>query len=57
MAKASGRVIVVGGGVIGLSTAYYLAKSGADVLLLERNEIGSGASSGNAGAVAPGTEA
>ena len=49
-----GRVLVVGGGVIGLCTAYYLTRAGAQVLLLERDEIGSGASSGNAGAVAPG---
>ncbi len=50
----SGRVLVVGGGVIGLCTAYYLTRAGAQVLLLERDEIGSGASAGNAGAVAPG---
>jgi len=49
-----GRVLVVGGGVIGLCTAYYLTRAGAQVTLLERDEIGSGASSGNAGAVAPG---
>ncbi len=51
---AEKRVLVVGGGVIGLCTAYYLVKAGANVILLERDEIGSGASSGNAGAVAPG---
>ena len=49
-----GRVIVVGGGVIGLCTGYYLARAGAEVLLLEKEDIGAGASSGNAGAVAPG---
>lgn len=54
MATTADRTIVVGGGVIGLCTAYYLAKEGMDVLLLERDRIGSGASSGNAGAVAPG---
>ena len=48
------RTIVVGGGVIGLCTAYYLARGGGEVLLLERDRIGAGASSGNAGAVAPG---
>jgi D-amino-acid dehydrogenase len=50
----SGPVIVVGGGVIGVCTAYYLAKAGAEVVLLERDELGAGASSGNAGAIAPG---
>jgi D-amino-acid dehydrogenase len=52
--RGKGRVLVVGGGVIGLCTAYYLTRAGAEVLLLERDKVGSGASSGNAGAVAPG---
>ncbi len=37
-----------------MSCAYALAKAGAQVQLLERNEIGSGASGGNAGTVAVG---
>jgi D-amino-acid dehydrogenase len=44
----------VGGGVIGVSCAYYLARGGADVTLLERGRIGAGASSGNAGTASPG---
>lgn len=48
------RVIVVGGGVIGLSCAYYLARGGAEVLVLERDRVGAGASSGNAGTVSAG---
>ena len=48
------RVVVVGGGVIGVSCAYYLAQRGAMVTLLERDEIGRGASFGNAGCIAPG---
>jgi len=33
-------VVIVGGGVMGVSTAYHLAKRGcSDVLLLERNEF------------------
>ena len=48
------RVVVVGGGVIGLSCAYYLARGGADVVVMERDEIGAGASSGNAGTVSAG---
>ncbi len=30
------KVIVLGGGVIGTTTAYYLARSGAEVTLLDR---------------------
>ncbi|GIT51436.1 MAG: hypothetical protein Ct9H300mP15_16490 [Gemmatimonadota bacterium] len=48
------RILVVGGGVIGVSCAYALAKAGAHVHLLERDAIGSGASGGNAGTVAVG---
>ena len=36
-------VIVVGGGVIGATTAWQLAERGADVLLLERGALASGA--------------
>ena len=37
------RVVVVGGGVVGVSTLYHLARKGwADVLLLERKELTSG---------------
>ncbi len=48
------RIIVVGGGIIGICCAYYLAKRGADVTVVERDEIGKGASYGNAGTIAPG---
>jgi D-amino-acid dehydrogenase len=48
------KVVVVGGGVIGVSCAYYLARRGADVTVLERERVGAGASEGNAGTVSPG---
>jgi len=46
-------VLVVGGGVAGLCSAYYLRQSGVDVTLVESNRIGSGASWGNGGWVCP----
>lgn len=48
------KVVVVGGGVIGVSCAYYLARGGAEVVVLEREHVGAGASDGNAGTVSPG---
>jgi D-amino-acid dehydrogenase len=48
------KVVVVGGGVIGVSCAYYLARQGASVTVLERERMGAGASSGNAGTVSAG---
>jgi D-amino-acid dehydrogenase len=40
------HTIVVGGGVIGVCCAYFLARRGSPVTVLERDEIGSGASFG-----------
>ena len=42
-------VLVVGGGVIGASTAYYLAREGAEVVAVERSGVGREASGRNAG--------
>ncbi|MFP6797404.1 MAG: FAD-dependent oxidoreductase [Pseudomonadales bacterium] len=39
---ATAGVIVLGGGVVGCSVAYHLAKLGTDVLLLERDQLTSG---------------
>jgi len=47
------RVIVVGGGVIGCSAAFALARRGAEVILVERGVVGSGASWAAAGMLAP----
>ncbi len=43
------EILIIGGGITGTSTAYYLAQSGHEVILLERNEIASEASGLNAG--------
>lgn len=41
--KSQARVVVIGGGVVGVSTLYHLAKKGwSDVVLLERHELTSG---------------
>ena len=46
------EVIIIGGGVIGCATAYYLAKEGTSVIVLEGNDhIGNGGSSRNGGGV------
>lgn len=52
------RVIVLGGGVIGVSTAYYLARAGHEVSVVER-QAGAGleTSFANAGEISPGYSA
>jgi glycine/D-amino acid oxidase-like deaminating enzyme len=44
-------VIIVGGGIVGCSTAYFLAREGVPVVLLEQHEISWGASGRNPGFV------
>jgi len=47
------KVIVAGGGVIGLCTAYYLNKAGHEVTLIEKGDLKHGTSFGNAGYISP----
>lgn len=42
--KEQYETIVIGGGIIGLSCAYYLSKSGRKVLVLDKSEFGGGSS-------------
>lgn len=50
----SKRILVIGGGVIGLSTAYYCARKGHRVTVIDRNpEQRDGCSFGNAGMIVP----
>jgi len=46
-------VLVIGGGAVGVCTAYYLAKAGCQVTLIEKGEICSGCSYGNACMIVP----
>ena len=46
-------VIIVGGGVIGLLTAYYLNENGASVTLIEKNRIGKESSWAGGGILSP----
>ena len=49
------KTLVLGGGVVGVTTAYFLAKTGHEVTLLEEKEgVGLEATGGNAGIIAPG---
>jgi D-amino-acid dehydrogenase len=48
-----GKVIVLGGGVIGLCSAYYLKNSGFEVTILDKGDFSSGTSFGNAGMIVP----
>ena len=48
---ADTEVLVIGGGIAGVSTAYHIAELGRDVTLLERGDIASEASGVNAGGI------
>ncbi|WP_255555390.1 FAD-dependent oxidoreductase [Trinickia mobilis] len=49
------KVIVLGGGVVGVTTAYQLQKDGHEVVVVERQPtVAAETSWGNAGMVAPG---
>ena len=47
------KAIIIGGGVIGLFSAYYLNKSGWEVEVLEKGDLSDSCSYGNAGMVTP----
>ena len=46
-------IIVIGGGIIGLSSAYYLHQSGHKVIVLDKNDFADNCSYGNLGYVCP----
>jgi D-amino-acid dehydrogenase len=47
------EIAVIGGGIIGLSSAYYLNKAGYKVTVIERGDITDGCSFGNMGYISP----
>ena len=49
--QESADIIIIGGGIVGLMTARYLAREGADVMLLEAGDLGAEASGANAGSI------
>ena len=46
-------ILIIGGGIIGISTAYYLAREDTCVTVIDKGEMGSGSSCGNAGLICP----
>ena len=46
-------ILILGGGVIGISAAYYLSEQGASVTVIEMGEVASGSSFANAGLIVP----
>jgi len=46
-------ILIIGGGIIGVTAAYFLAEAGADVTLVEKGDIAAGSSYGNAGLICP----
>lgn len=48
-----GKIVVVGGGAVGLASAYYLARRGATVTVVDQGDPGAGCSWGNQGWIVP----
>lgn len=47
------RLVVIGGGVVGAASAYYAAKAGWQVTVIDQGRFGGGCSHGNCGYVCP----
>ncbi len=49
--RQAADILVIGGGIAGLMTAWYLAEDGADVMLVDARDFGTQASGANAGSI------
>lgn len=47
------KIVIIGGGIVGLSSAYFLQKEGHQVTVIDKSDITSGASFVNAGYITP----
>ena len=47
------NVLIIGGGIVGLSSAYYLQKAGHQVTVLDKGDMTDSCSYGNAGMIVP----
>ncbi len=47
------KCVIIGGGVVGLCSAYYLAKAGNHVTIIDASDMEDGCSYGNAGMIVP----
>jgi len=47
------KVIIIGGGIIGLTSAWYLQKSGHEVTIIDKSDLSDNCSYGNAGMIVP----
>ncbi len=45
------KVVIIGGGIIGAATAYYLNQKGWSVTIIDKDSFGCGASHGNCGLI------
>ncbi len=50
---AKKQIHIIGGGVVGLCSAYFLYKEGVDVTVIDKSDLSDGTSHGNAGMIVP----
>lgn len=53
MNSNKGKAVIIGGGIMGLASAYYLLKSGWKVTLIDKGDLSDNCSQGNAGMIVP----